>query len=166
MKLFFLSFFLTFNLFAGQIFIGDTVIDGADQIGVVQNVFNNGKVVVNINGYNLVRMANDLSLSVLCYQKFCVDSLVASRPHYGKILSVFENGKVKFLSTTDRYTKIRNAKELSLGILCYRGACEGDTVIDAANQQGTILNIFDDGYALVSFPSQGSFFRAISELGY
>jgi hypothetical protein len=166
MKLFFLGFLISFNLFAGQIFIGDTVIDPTDQIGVVQNVYNNGKVVVNINGYNLVRMANELSLSVTCSQKFCVEDTVASRPHYGSVLQVFENGKVKFLSNADHYPKIRRAQDLALGVTCFKGACEGDAVIDAANLQGTILRVFDDGYALVNFPYQGVFFRAIAELGF
>lgn len=166
MKIFLLSFLFSINLFADQLNWGDVVIDSANQVGVVQRVYNNGKVVVKINGSEVVRMQSDLSLQVPCYQKFCSGYIVADRPHYGVVSAVFANGKVQYTSKLDSYVKYQEAEKLGLAFSCIKDACIGNLVIDKANMEGKIVYVFDNDYALINFPSLGILFRPLAELGY
>lgn len=98
----------------------DRVLDAADQIGSVTEVFDNGKAQVKFdNGTVDIRIAVTLGKSVDCVEKVCVDHNiqdVGNNP--GIILEIFDSGKALVKFDHSVFPRVRNFLSLNIQASC------------------------------------------------
>jgi preprotein translocase subunit YajC len=104
---------------AGNICVGDRVIDSGGHLGTVLEVFSNGLAIVyldDLGTYN--RSALSLGKGVLCNNHVCVnDRVIDSGGHLGTVLEVFDNGNSSvYLDGLGPY--IRSISSLSIQLNC------------------------------------------------
>jgi len=151
---------------SGNLCSSDRVIDSADKLGTVQEVFSNGQATVHLDGYGTyTRAVSSLGKGVRCNNHICVgDRVIDSYEYLGTVEEVFDNGKsaVHF----DVYgTYIRPTSSLGKGFRCIESVCVNNRVIDSNNNTGTIRELFDNGKSAVYLDGYGTYIRSFSSLG-
>jgi len=101
-----------------------------------------------------VRNVSNLAKEIRCYDNVCKNEKVIDNENdSGRVLRVFDNGKA--LVDFDKYKKhyIKNIRSLSKVTTnrCLGNFCIGSKVIDSENDIGRILEVFDNGKALIDY---------------
>lgn len=154
---------------SGNLCKGDRIVDSSNNVGSVLDVFSNGKAQVSLDGYynTYTRNVRELGKGVQCNQHICAgDRIVDSSNNVGKAVEVFDNGKAKV--SLDGYYNyyIRNIQNLGKGYRCIENVCEGDRIIDSANNTGRVVELFDNGKAKVSLDGYHNYYiRSFQSLG-
>jgi translation initiation factor IF-1 len=145
------------------------IIDAGENVGTVLETFSNGKARVKFDNYSedYVREINTLASAIRCDNDICMeDRIIDSAGNAGKVIEVFANGKA--LVRLDSYSSeyIRQTKQLGKGFRCFEKICQGDRIIDASNNTGTVKEIFSNGRALVAFDNYSELYvRSLESLG-
>jgi|GEM_PF-2291770 len=161
----------------GQLCAQTRVIEESNITGNVVEVFTNGKVKVELDGYSntYIRQARSLGLAVRCLRHLCVNQRIIEESNIsGNVLEIYSNGKVKVQLDGYSNTYIRQADRLGKGRACFRNLCVGDRIIEESNITGTVVEIYNnhdvkvklDGYSntyIRSFSSLGRGYRCIDE---
>jgi preprotein translocase subunit YajC len=98
----------------------DRVLDGAEQMGVVTNVFDNGKAQVKFdNGTVDIRIAVTLGKSVQCIDKICVEQNIKDLGgNPGIILELFDSGKALVRFDHSVFPRVRTFLSLNIQANC------------------------------------------------
>jgi preprotein translocase subunit YajC len=99
---------------------GDRVLDGAEQIGTVTEVFDNGKAQVKFEtGASDIRIAITLGKSVECIEKVCVQqNIKGAGDNAGTILELFDSGKVLVKLDNSVFPRVRSFLSLDIQAPC------------------------------------------------
>lgn len=148
---------------------GDRVLTSNGNIGYIQEIFNNGKAVVDYDSTtnDYIWNASDLSKGVKCFSKFCVKSKVlTSSGKMGYVQEIFNNGKalIDYDSTTNDY--IWSTFDLSKEVKCFDRFCVADRILTSTGYKGYAQQIFDNGKILVDYDSTtNDYIWSTSKLG-
>ena len=153
----------------GAIKVGSRIMDAQGNVGVVKEIFSNGKIVVELDDYSgtYIREASGLAVRVKCLDYVCPGvRAIDLRGNFGEVKETYSNGKVRM--TFDNYSGmyIREARELGIGTKCVQNVCVSSRVMDARANVGTVKEMFHTGKARVQLDDySGEYIREASDLG-
>ncbi len=135
---------------------GDSVIDNDNDMGVVLEVFNNGKVKIDYHKLrkHYIKSINNVSKEIRCYGQVCRgDQVVDNDNDAGTVLRVYENGRayIDYFHLNKHYVRTIRQLSKSSNNQCYGRLCKGSIVIDNENDIGTILQVYDNGKILIDY---------------
>jgi translation initiation factor IF-1 len=153
----------------GAIKVGSRIMDTNGNVGVVKEIFSNGKTIVELDDYSgtYIREASNLAVRVKCLDYVCPGvRAIDLRGNFGEVKETYSNGKVRM--TLDNYSGlyIREARELGIGTKCVQNVCVSGRVIDARTNVGIVKEMFHNGKARVQLDDySGDYLREASDLG-
>lgn len=113
----------------GRLCVGNRVLDNANDVGTIHEIFANGKVNVKFDRFSKIytKLSSDLGKGYRCVEAACVrDRIIDNSNDSGIILEVFDNGKAKV--KFDRFSNyyVKSLKDLGYGISCIgSNSCRG-----------------------------------------
>jgi preprotein translocase subunit YajC len=149
---------------------GDRVLTQSGWTGYIQEVFSNGKAVVDRDNYSAdyTLSISSLGKGVPCFKKFCKNKRVITVSNWtGYIQEVFSNGKA--VVDRDNYSADYTLKvsSLGLGYRCSGNLCVNDRVLTQSGWTGYAQEIFNNGKVVVDRDNYSADYAlSISSLGY
>lgn len=124
---------------------GSKVIDQDNKVGIVRNVFSDGRVEYRREGYTYSHVTKDLTVEVREYNNLAKDTTVIdSDDKIGIVYNVFRDGRVLYRRNKYNYNHV--ASDLVRKVNSTKtGIKMDDFVLDTDDKVGEVRNVFEDG---------------------
>lgn len=147
----------------------DRIISTSGDTGRIIDFLADGRARISYDGWTpfYYEKLSDLSLAVVSIKGFTFGTrVIDEKDQPGKVIEVFENGKVQIDFDRTDYREIRKTNSLSKSVRCVGSLCVEDRFRDSKKFEGKVVEVFANGKARVLYDGYESYYiRDYKSLG-